>query len=467
MRENGRNARWIELLALLLLACLWGCGGGTERRSGPPGPGAEEGHGEPAEGTEHEAHGHEGHGHEGGEESVKIDRLSPEELEKRSCEHRISAYRCPECRYEVGVVRVPASLRAGPGEAGPGLVRTEAVALRPVREGWRGTGEVRLNDNTAVHISPRVPGVVREAKVELGQRVRQGDVLFRLDSVELGRALNEYERNRSLEKLSRTNYEREKSLVQRRISSEQEMIEARMVYEQHSAERKASEQALRVLGFTREDLASVRSGEGDLAAGILPVRAPRDGTVIQKHAVAGERVEPGSDVMLLADLSTLWAWVDVYEQDLSRLLQASEQGTIPAEVFVRAFPGRAFPGWVDYIGDTMEERTRTVKVRATVENTGGSLRPGMFCEVRLGLPAGHEVLSVPREAVLSDEGETFVFAHWKDDYFRRRPVREGQEFFGRVEILEGLRPGERIVREGATLLKSDLLREKMGAGCAD
>ena len=119
------------------------------------------------------------------------------------------------------------------------------------------------------------------------------------------------------------------------------------------------------------------------------------------------------------------------------------------------------------MGATMEERTRTVKVRATVENADRLLRPGMFCEIRMGIGAGKEALVIPKVALLSDEGRDFVFTHWKEDYYVRRPVKKGRELPNRVEIIEGLEPGDRIVAEGAFLLKSDILREKMGAGCAD
>jgi cobalt-zinc-cadmium efflux system membrane fusion protein len=136
-------------------------------------------------------------------------------------------------------------------------------------------------------------------------------------------------------------------------------------------------------------------------------------------------------------------------------------------VLVRAFPEQPFEGKIDYVGATMEERTRTVKVRATVENTDRLLRPGMFSEIRMGVGIREEALAIPEGALLSDEGRDFVFRHWKEEYYVRRPVKRGREFPDRVEITGGLEPGDRIVTDGAFLLKSDILREKMGAGCAD
>jgi cobalt-zinc-cadmium efflux system membrane fusion protein len=120
------------------------------------------------------------------------------------------------------------------------------------------------------------------------------------------------------------------------------------------------------------------------------------------------------------------------------------------------------------VGATMSEQTRTVKVRAKIDNSGMELRPGMFCKATLSLDNGQEeVLAVPLSAVFADEGKSFVFKHWKDDFYVRQDVSKGRVFSGMVEILDGLQAGETVVAEGAFLLKSDVLREKMGAGCAD
>jgi cobalt-zinc-cadmium efflux system membrane fusion protein len=179
--------------------------------------------------------------------------------------------------------------------------------------------------------------------------------------------------------------------------------------------------------------------------------------------------EPGKDVMLLSDLTTVWVWANVQSRDLARLLAAEKRGAVAVEVTVSAFPDRQFKGVLDYVGATMNEQTRTVKVRATVKNPDWELRPGMFCEVALSLANGQseEILAAPRAAVLADESKAFVFKHWKDDFFVRQDVRKGRDFFGMIEILDGLQAGDTVVTEGAFLLKSDVLREKMGAGCAD
>ncbi len=404
---------------------------------------------------------HEGHGEEGEGE------LSLEEITKARCEHDMSTYQCNECRYEVGVVKVPESLLKSSVKAPGGLVAIELAAKCTFAPGLNVTGEVRLNENAAVHVGPRIPGIIESVAVDIGARVKKGDVLFKMNSVEFGKALADYERGRSLTALSLKNFEREKALLQRKIASERDVIGAQMAYEQHRTELKSAEQVLQAIGLTDEDLKALQKEAHDATFGSLSVRASIAGVIIEKHAVVGELVEPGKDVMLLADLGSVWVWADIYEQDFPRLLTAEKKGPIPVQVFVRSFPDRPFRGTIDYVGATMQEHTRTIKVRATVQNAAGLLRPGMFCEIRIALGEREEVLAVPKAALLSDEGKDFLFEHWKEDFYVRRGVRKGRDFVDAVEVLDGVKAGARVVTVGSFLLKSDVLREKMGAGCAD
>lgn len=383
------------------------------------------------------------------------------------CEHEIPIYQCDECRYEAGVVKLDSSLMKQ--RDGGGLVQTQSVVRAKVAEVLATTGEVALNENATVHISPRISGIIETVSTDIGKRVKAGDPLLTLASVELGKALSDYERNRTLSDLSEKVFARETRLKEQKVGSEQDMINAQMAFEQHRTDLKASAQMLHVLGFTDEDLAKMRDLAQGVGKGVLTVRAPAAGTIIEKHAVAGEVAEPGKDLMLLTDLTSVWVWANVHSGDLAPLLAAEKRGAVAVEIKVASFPDQPFKGVLDYVGATMNEQTRTVRVRATIENADLLLRPGMFCDAAfsLGTDKAEEVLAVPRGAVFEDEGVSFVFKHWKDDFFARQDIRKGREFFGLVEILEGLQAGETVVTDGGFLLKSDVLREKMGAGCAD
>jgi cobalt-zinc-cadmium efflux system membrane fusion protein len=156
----------------------------------------------------------------------------------------------------------------------------------------------------------------------------------------------------------------------------------------------------------------------------------------------------------------------VYEREVAAVLQAREGGTVEAEVTVTAYPERTFAGRVEQVGGTLDEATRTASVRVVVDNPGNLLRAGMFARVRLLMPGGGSGLALPEEAVLEDEGRSFVFVRTRGPYFIRRPVTTGRAVDGWVEVT-GIAAGDEVVTRGAFLLKSDVLRSKMGAGCAD
>ena len=112
----------------------------------------------------------------------------------------------------------------------------------------------------------------------------------------------------------------------------------------------------------------------------------------------------------------------------------------------------------------MDEHTRTIKVRVQAPNPDGKLKPGMFATVEVVVPLNKQVALVPREAVLSDDGKSFVFQHWKDDFWVRRDVVVGEADDRDIQVLAGLDPGSTIAVGGGFMLKSDVLRHKMGAG---
>lgn len=406
-------------------------------------------------------------GEEGEEEhSVAAGSLSVEEVLRAKCSHGLTI-ECDECRYEVGVVKVPAALLKPAEGAGTGLVATVKAAMRRATTAIPITGEIGMNENAAVHVSPRIAGVIHAVNVDIGSEVGRDDVLFSVNSVELAQTMSDHEKNVALAELAGKTFQREKSLYEQKVGSEHDMIEAQMRFEELQTARKASEQRLHVLGLSASDIAALNPTNHGSVTGVLGVRAAVNGTVIEKHAVVGELVEPGKDVMVIANLDEVWMWAGVYERDLGLLLKRDLAGGIPVEMTVPAFPETVFRGTMNYIGAVVDETTRTVPVRTVFPNRDRRLRPGMFCQGRILIDTDEEVLAVPRTALLSDEGVDFVFVHMQGDYFLRVNVTKGREFAEWVEIVKGLAPGQTVVAEGSFILKSDVLRSKMGAGCAD
>jgi cobalt-zinc-cadmium efflux system membrane fusion protein len=413
--------------------------------------------------VEHEgqaADGHLGHGHEGAREKRSDLDQPVEELFAQSCEHGMKTFECDECRYGVGVARVPRSM------LDDGVVKTVVAARRKLEAPLPLTGEIRFDERRVTHLAPSTEARVRAVRVSLGQRVRAGEALIDLESVALGEAQSQYLEARAAVELARRAAERAESLRQEKINSEKEWLQARAERDGAEIRLRGAHDKLVRLGLSPAEVAGLASGGGSAARGGLVLRAPAAGVVLEMHAVPGELVRPDQSILTVGDLSDLWLWADLYEDQLSRVVSGS--GTpIRAGISVKAFPGEEFPGTVDFVGPTMDEKTRTVKVRIAVKNRDGKLRAGMFAAVQLYLPGDQEGLAVPRSAVLTDEGRSFVFVHHHGEFFVRRPVEPGRSTIDWVEVKKGLVGGETVAATGSFLLKSDVLRSKMGAGCAD
>lgn len=405
--------------------------------------------------TDEHAEGGDHHHAEGSD----LDR-EPGELFAAKCEHGVCTYQCEECRYEVGVVRVPMDLIE------EGLIDTALVQRRSFGNRVELTGEIRFDERKVAHLGPRLPGIVRRVFVDLGQPASAGDPLIEMDSPELAEVQATYLEALAEYRLARRNYERQSELREAKISSEREFFEAGQSLETAEIRSNSGRQRLLRFGITESEIARLEREGIAGATGRYLLKAPFAGQVLDLHAVRGERVELDRELALFGSTETLWVWVDLYESYLDAVAMAQVDRGIEATVSVKAYPGETFEGQVDFIGSTMNETTRTVKARVTLENEEGKLRPGMFATVSLVFGDGGNGAAVPSSAVLSDEGRDFVFVRYLDDYFLRRGVRMGRTTGDFVEIVEGLSPGQTVATRGSFLLKSDVLRSKMGEGCA-
>lgn len=385
----------------------------------------------------------------------------PDTLEAATCEHGVRTIDCNECRYQMGVVKLEPSL----AEA---LVETASVQRVPRVKMLKLVGQVHLDQTKAVDVVPTGGGQVKRVEKLLGQDVAEGDVLALIHSSDLGQAKAEFLEVQARLELATATFAREKQLHEKNVSSKADYLSALNELRAAEAYYAAAEKRLRLFGLGTEQIDAVKNEKANGQFAELLLRAPQTGTIIAQNVSAGSLVDTAKSLYTIADLSGVWVWCDLYEKDLALLHQPLASGRkVPAKVRVRAFEADIFDGTVDLIGSQVDEHTRTVKVRVQVGNDQRKLKPGMFAEVEICVPLEGSITVVPSSAVVSDEGKTFVFQHLKDDLWRRQDVRVGKSQGGVVEVLDGLPPGATVVARGAFMLKSDILREKMGAGCAD
>lgn len=372
-----------------------------------------------------------------------------EALAALTCEHRKKSFECNECRYEVGFVRVPSVLTEG------GLLTTTKAERQKVAVPIALTGEIRFDERRVGHISSQVEGIVKKVHVALGDQVKKGQPLIEIESIVVGEGQASYLEAQGMLTLVRRNFERVSELRKENISSEKEFLQAKQ-------ELEVAE--IRAMGALSK---LNRLGTGGTVGGRVVLRAPIDGTVLVMHAVSGEVARTNESLLTVGDNTAVWVWADLYERDIAEVKKGQAVQKLVASISVKAYPGEEFPGAVDLVSPAMDQASRTVKVRVEVKNTDGRLLAGMFAAVKLFLPGTDETLAVPRHSVLEDEGRFFVFVHYQGEYYVRRLVVPGRTWDGWVEIKKGLEPSQTVVAEGAFLMKSDVLRSKMGAGCAD
>jgi cobalt-zinc-cadmium efflux system membrane fusion protein len=383
-----------------------------------------------------------------GAETSDLDRTVPQ-LVELTCEHKMKTFECDECRYEVGFVRAPAALTDG------GLLTTIKVERQKVSVPIALTGEIRFDERRVGHVSSQVEGVIKQVHVALGDRVKKGQPLIELESVAVGEGQAAYLEAQGMLALAQRSFARVSELRRDNIASEKEFLQAKQEFDAAEIRTTSARNKL------------TRLGTGGTVGGRVVLRSPLDGTVLLMHAVAGEVTQTNESLLTVGDNTAVWAWADLYERDISAVKQGQSTQKLTASLSVKAYPGEEFPGTVDLVSPAMDESSRTVKVRVQVNNDDGRLLAGMFTTVKLFLPGTDEALAVPKQAVLEDEGRAFVFVHHQGEYYVRRPVVVGRTWADWVEIKKGLVPAQTVVERGAFLMKSDVLRSKMGAGCAD
>jgi cobalt-zinc-cadmium efflux system membrane fusion protein len=250
------------------------------------------------------------------------------------------------------------------------------------------TGDVTYDQGRVSHVGPRTQGRVVEIGVQVGSRVREGEVLAHLESAEVGEIRADLDEAEALLTIAQENHERERRLEARGISSRRELLDAQGELRRVEARLQSARERLRVLGADAH-------GDG----GHFDVVSPYTGVVVAGRAGLGEVVGPADPMFTVADLSRLWIQLDVYERNLARVAEGQ-----PVEVITPAWPDRVFPGRIVYVGDVVAPDSRTIRARVEVENEDRALKPGMFVTARIGMTDDPCLVAIPRDAVQQMEG---------------------------------------------------------------
>lgn len=346
---------------------------------------------------------------------------------------------------------VPGEIRLSPLLLQSGQVRIEPVSAGAEAIAVRTSGKAGFNEERLSYVSSPLVGRVVDIRAKPGQRVEAEQTLAVIDSPDLGAASSEFIKARADLVLAEHNYKLAQQLLAAKAMATKDFQKA----EDESVKANAD------LRRTREHLISlgVPAKELDAPLEALHVRsrfdltAPIGGTVIERTLTLGQQVggESAQRLFVIADLSTVWVTADIYEKDLP-LIHADEEVSVHAA----AWPQEEFHGRIDYVGDTVDPNSRTVKVRASVDNRQLLLKPEMFVTATVHTPSSATVLTVPLAAVHGEGSEhPYVFIALDDERFTRRAVTLGTKLNNGVAVTSGLSAQDRVVTDGSILLKAE------------
>lgn len=245
------------------------------------------------------------------------------------------------------------------------------------------------------------------------------------------------------------------------FSSEREQIAAERAWQTARTALEAGERQLHILGLSDEQVQAIGT-EQDTQLSRYELHSPVSGRIVELGVATGEAVEASDVLFVVADNSTMWLVADVYERDLLLLREGA-----PVLFTVDGLPGLSFEGRLNWISSQVDDRTRTVRVRADLPNDDRLLRAKMFGLARLIVHDDENVLSVASNAVQTDGCCQLVFVQEDETVFAPRKVVLGARANGHVEVLKGLDEGELVATTGSFLMKTEILKGNIGAGCCE
>ncbi|MDR1963204.1 MAG: efflux RND transporter periplasmic adaptor subunit [Planctomycetaceae bacterium] len=366
-------------------------------------------------------------------------------------------------------------------------IEVDLVGEGTVTETITTNGELIFDPNRVALLSSKIPGTVAAVLKNIGDRVSTGDLLALVDASQVGSLKSELLKNIVQIRLQKDNVERLSPLTLTGAISKRELLEAETALQEAEVALLSTRQFLSNLGFevpeitdadTPKELAEklqylgipqsivttlppqARSGN------LIPIFAPFDGVVLTSDVVLGTVVDASRSLFTVCDPSKIWIMLNVRQED-ARYVREGQQVQ-----FLSDNGDQKVDGVISWISPAIDLRTRTLKVRAEVENPDRQLRDKTFGTGKIVLREEPNAVLVPQEAVQSTAESQYVFVRDKNYFddnapkmFHVRQVRLGAKNGRNVEILAGVLPDEVVVTKGSNVLLAHLLRSNLGAGC--
>ena len=309
-------------------------------------------------------------------------------------------------------------------------VRTVEVSIKPLEKSIRTVGRIEYDERRLSTVNTKVEGWIERLYVDYtGKQVKKGDPLAEIYSPELFATQQEFI---NLVKWSKT--QNTEGFGKMLADDAQQILEA-------------ARERLRLFDITDSQIRKIE--ESGTPIRTLTIYSPVSGYVVQKMAIQGMRVMPGEKLFDIADLSSVLVIADIYEYELPLIKMGDT-----AKINLSYFPGKEFFSTIDLIYPTLSEETRTIKVRFTIPNPGGELKPNMYTDVQVKIDLGTK-LAIPAESVIDTGERQVVYVDKGNGNFEPREIVLGLRGGELVEVIKGLNAGERVASAANFLIDSE------------
>lgn len=341
-------------------------------------------------------------------------------------------------------------------------LETETVSLQPFTGYLTIPAKVITNQDNEAQIGSLVQGRVHRVFVKVGDFVKAGQVLMTVEGLDIGQIKAGFLIAKAALDYTKADYERQKKLFDEKIGSQKALLESQAEYEKALAEYKAEDRRIHSVGLSDEDVMDDKTGE-EHTSGTLPIKSSINGVIVERNVVLGQLVDATTNAFKVINTNTVWVDGQIYEKDIAKI----NRKTI-ALFTSETYRNEKFNGRIIYIGQTVDEQSRTITVRGEFKNTNSKLKPQMFGELKIPVSSNAKAIMIPEEAVVKEAGQEYVFVQTSDttssngvQAFEKRIVIIGASVDNRIEIKEGLREGEKVVSKGVFFLKSELKKEEI------
>jgi cobalt-zinc-cadmium efflux system membrane fusion protein len=339
-------------------------------------------------------------------------------------------------------------------------METETAKTETMQGNIKIPAKIITDQDYEAKVGSLVQGRVYKVYAKIGDYVKKGQVLMYIEGMEIGEIKSKYLKAKAQLDFAESNYKRQKALIEQNIGSQKSFYEAEAEYNKALAEFKAEDKRIHSVGMSDDDvIGKNENGAADHTSGLLAIKSPVNGLMTERNIVIGQYVDVTTNAFVIINLSNLIVEGQIREDEISKI-----SGKPEIKFTTQTYPEIEFTGRVYYTSQLVDPQTRTIGIRARINNNNSMLKPEMFGSMQIPLSGSVKGIFVSSEAIEKIDESPVVFIAINDSTFEKRKIELGVELDGKVEIKKGLNIGEKFVSKGTFYLKSELMKESFGEG---